>query len=115
MARAATTTDVFNAIAEPRRRQIIDALAAGVARPVGELVEELRLPQPAVSKHLGVLRQVGILSVTRRGRERLYRLEAKELKPVHTWVAAYERYWTHQLDRIKGAAERKAKESGRGE
>jgi DNA-binding transcriptional ArsR family regulator len=111
MPRAATTADVFNAIAEPRRRQLIDALVGGRERPVGDLVRDLGIPQPAVSKHLGVLRQVGIVAVARRGRERLYRLEAKELKPVHDWVKTYERFWTHQLDRIKEAAERKAKEA----
>ncbi len=110
MARAATTTDVFNAIAEPRRRQIIDVLVGGRAHAVGEVVETLRMPQPAVSKHLGVLRKVGIVSVSKHGQLRLYRLNAKELKPVHDWVKTYERYWGHQLDRIKARAERKMKE-----
>ena len=109
MARAATTSDVFNAIAEPRRRQIIDTLSDGRARPVGEIVAVLRLPQPAVSKHLAVLRAVGLLSVDKDGQHRLYRLNAKELKPVHDWVINFERYWTHQLDRIKERAERKAR------
>ena len=113
MARAATTSDVFNAIAEPRRRQIIDTLSDGRARPVGEIVAVLRLPQPAVSKHLAVLRAVGLLSVDKDGQHRLYRLNAKELKPVHDWVINFERYWTHQLDRIKERAEREA--AGRGE
>ncbi|HEY1212801.1 MAG TPA: metalloregulator ArsR/SmtB family transcription factor [Bryobacteraceae bacterium] len=107
MARAATTTDVFNAIAEPRRREIIDLLVDGNERAVGEMVESLRIPQPAVSKHLGVLRKVGIVSVTRRGQLRLYRLDPQELKPVHDWVKKYERFWTHHLDRIKARAERK--------
>jgi DNA-binding transcriptional ArsR family regulator len=107
MARAATTTDVFNAIAEPRRREIIDLLVDGNERAVGEMVEALRIPQPAVSKHLSVLRKVGIVSVTRRGQLRLYRLDAQELKPVHDWVKKYERFWTHHLDRIKVRAERK--------
>ncbi|MGH2373394.1 MAG: ArsR/SmtB family transcription factor [bacterium] len=110
MPRAATTTDVFNAIAEPRRREIIDALGGGRAHSVGELVKRFRVPQPAVSKHLGVLRKVGIVSVTRHGRRRLYRLNAEELKPVHDWVKTYERFWTHQLARIKERAERKATE-----
>src|SRR5262245_15141421 len=110
MPRAPTTSDVFNAIAEPRRRKIIDALAGNRPRAVGELVHVLRLPQPTVSKHLGVLREVGIVTVTRRGRSRLYRLDAKELKPVHDWVKTYERFWSHQLDRIKEAAERNARE-----
>lgn len=108
MARAATTTDVFNAIAEPRRRDIINALGHGRAHTVGQLVEALRVPQPAVSKHLGVLRKVGVVSVSRHGRHRLYRLNADELKPVHDWVKTYERFWTHQLARIKERAERKA-------
>jgi len=110
MPRAATTADVFNAIAEPKRREIIDALIDGRERAVGEMVEALRLPQPAVSKHLSVLRRVGIVSVTKQGQLRLYRLNAKELKPVHDWVKTYERFWTHQLDRIKERAERKMTE-----
>jgi DNA-binding transcriptional ArsR family regulator len=110
MPRAATTTDVFNAIAEPRRREIIDALVDGREHAVGEMVAVLQLAQPAVSKHLGVLRKVGIVSVTKRGQLRLYRLNAKELKPVHDWVRTYERFWTHHLDRIKERAERKMAE-----
>lgn len=111
MPRAATTTDVFNAIAEPRRREIISVLGGGGrAHAVGELVKTLRLSQPAVSKHLGVLRKVGIVSVSRHGRRRLYRLNAEELKPVHDWVKTYERFWSHQLARIKDRAERKAME-----
>jgi DNA-binding transcriptional ArsR family regulator len=112
MARAATTSDVFNAIAEPKRRQIIEALSDGRARAVGEIVAVLRLPQPAVSKHLAVLRAVGLLSVDKDGQHRLYRLNARELKPVHDWVINFERYWTHQLDRIKERAERKARGQG---
>ncbi len=108
MARAATTADVFNAIAEPRRRKIIDVLAGGRVSAVGELVDVLGLPQPTVSKHLGVLRKVGIVSVAKQGQQRLYQLNPQELKPVHDWVKAYERFWTHQLSRIKEAAERKA-------
>jgi len=110
MPRAATTADVFNAIAEPRRREIIDALVDGREHAVGEMVTALRLSQPAVSKHLGVLRKVGIVSVTKRGQLRLYRLNAKELKPVHDWVRTYERFWTHHLDRVKERAERKMAE-----
>jgi DNA-binding transcriptional ArsR family regulator len=110
MPRAATTTDAFNAIAEPRRREIIEALRGARAHAVGDLVTRLRIPQPAVSKHLGVLRRVGIVSVSRHGRRRMYRLNAEELKPVHDWVKIYERFWTHQLDRIKERAERKATE-----
>ena len=111
MARAATTSDVFNAIAEPRRRRIIDLLEAGKPRAVGELVETLGLPQPVVSKHLAVLREVGILSMRKSGQQRLYQLNAKQLKPVHDWVKNYERFWSHQLDRIKRRAEQKAKEA----
>jgi DNA-binding transcriptional ArsR family regulator len=108
MARAATTTDVFNAIAEPRRRQIIDLLGDHNGRPVGDLVELLGLPQPAVSKHLGVLRKVGLVSVARHGQQRLYRLNPQELKPVNDWVKPFERYWNNQIDRIKHRAQEKA-------
>ena len=107
MPRAATTTDVFNAIAEPRRREIIDVLFDGKARPVGDIIESLRLPQSAVSKHLSVLRKVGIVSVTKHGQLRLYRLEPVTLQPVADWVKKYEHFWTHQLNRIKERAERK--------
>lgn len=112
MPRAPTTADVFNAIAEPRRRQIIDTLAesGGRAQAVGELVRALKLSQPTVSKHLGVLRHVGVVSVTKQGQHRLYRLNAQELKPVHDWVKTYERFWEDQLLRIKERAERKAAE-----
>jgi len=110
MARAATTTDVFNAIAEPRRREIIGMLADGGEHAVGDVVLRLRMAQPAVSKHLGVLRKVGVVTVSKRGQMRYYRLNAKELKPVHDWVKVYERFWTHQLDRIKMRAEQKMAE-----
>jgi DNA-binding transcriptional ArsR family regulator len=110
MPRAATTADVFNAIAEPRRREIIDLLAAGRPRPVGEIVDRLQLSQPAVSKHLGVLRKVGVVKVTRQGKHRFYELNADELKRVHDWVKTFEQFWTRQLDRIQQRAERKAKE-----
>jgi DNA-binding transcriptional ArsR family regulator len=85
-------------------------LVDGRAHAVGEVVERLRMRQPAVSKHLGVLRKVGIVSVRKHGQLRLYRLNAKELKPVYDWVKTYERYWGHQLDRIKERAERKMTE-----
>ena len=110
MARAATTTDVFNAIAEPRRRQIIELLARRGALAVGALVGALGLPQPAVSKHLGVLRQVGVLSVDKSGRQRVYRLNPHELKSVYDWAKAFEHFWSHQLDRIKVRAEQRARE-----
>ena len=108
MARAATTTDVFNAIAEPRRREVIAVLADGKEYAVGEVVVQLRMSQPAVSKHLGVLRKVGVVSVIKRGQHRMYKLNAAELKPVHDWVKTFERSWTHQLGQIKERAERKA-------
>lgn len=107
MPRAATTTDVFNAIAEPRRREIIAVLVDGKEHAVGEVVSTLRLPQPTVSKHLGVLRKVGVVSVSKRGQLRMYRLNAKQLKPVHDWVKTYERFWTHQIDKVKQRAEQK--------
>jgi DNA-binding transcriptional ArsR family regulator len=110
MPRAATTSDVFNAIAEPRRRRIIDLLAGEGERDVGEMVRSLRLPQPTVSKHLGVLRSVRIVSVRQRGRRRLYRLNPTELKPVHDWVTNFQRFWTHHVSRIKQRAEQKARE-----
>lgn len=110
MPRAATTTDVYNAIAEPRRREIIDLLAEQSPRAVGDLVERLKLPQPAVSKHLGVLRKVGIVTVTKQGQQRLYELNPEKLKTVHDWVKAFEKFWTHQIDRIKQRAEQKAAE-----
>jgi DNA-binding transcriptional ArsR family regulator len=109
MPRAATTTDVFNAIAEPRRRQIIEILARRGALAVGALVVALQMPQPAVSKHLGVLRKVGIVSVTKQGQQRFYQLDAQQLKAVHDWIKKFEQHWSHQLDRIKQRAERTAK------
>ena len=110
MARAATTADVFNAIAEPRRRQVIAVLADGREYAVGDVVVRMRMSQPAVSKPLGVLRKVGVVSVIKRGQHRMYRLNAAKLKPVHDWVKTFERYWTHQLGQIKERAERKALE-----
>ena len=110
MARAATTTDVFNAIAEPRRREVIGVLADGREHAVGEVVGRLRMTQPAVSKHLGVLRKIGVVTVIKRGQHRMYRLNASQLKPVHDWVKTFEQYWMHQLGQIKERAERKALE-----
>src|SRR4051794_9771633 len=107
MARAATTTDAFNAVAEPRRRQILDLLARG-ERPVNDVVRSLGLAQPQVSKHLRVLRAVGLVRVRGLGRQRVYRLNAGGLKPIHDWVRTFERFWDHQLDRIKERAEREA-------
>jgi DNA-binding transcriptional ArsR family regulator len=99
MARAATTTDAFNAVAEPRRRAILDALAAG-ERPVNDLVGLLGLPQPQVSKHLRVLREVGAVDVRDEGRQRLYRLNGRALKPIHDWVSNYERLWSERFDQL---------------
>jgi DNA-binding transcriptional ArsR family regulator len=110
MARAATTTDVFNAIAEPRRRQIVEILARRGALAVGAIVVAVGMPQPAVSKHLGVLRKVGVVSVASEGQQRVYRLEAAALKPVYEWAKSFERHWDRQLDRIKRRAEKRAKE-----
>ena len=110
MARAATTSDVFNAIAEPRRREIVDLLSLGAERDVTELVLKLGLPQPAVSKHLGVLRKVGVVAVHKAGQRRLYRLNPRELKPVHDWIQNFEQFWTGHLASIKEVAEQKAKQ-----
>jgi DNA-binding transcriptional ArsR family regulator len=104
MARAATTTDVFNAVAEPRRRQIIDLLAGG-ERPVNELVDLLGLAQPQVSKHLRVLREVGAVDVREDGRQRLYRLNGYALKPIHDWVKNYEDSWSARFDLLDDVLE----------
>jgi len=104
MARAATTTDAFNAIAESRRRQILDVLAAG-ERDVTELGTALDLPQPLVSKHLRVLREVGLVEVREDGRHRRYRLNAASLKPVSDWLRGYERLWSARLDRLENVLE----------
>jgi DNA-binding transcriptional ArsR family regulator len=104
MARAATTSDPFNAVAEPRRRQILTYLA-GDEREVGEIVTAVGLDQPSISKHLGVLRRVGLVHVRRNGRHRLYRTNAEAIRPVHEWTETFERYWRHQLNRIKERAE----------
>ena len=110
MARAATTSDTFNAVAEPRRREILDYLAAG-ERPVGDLVVRLGLEQPSVSKHLKVLREVGLVRVRRNGRHMLYRTNAEAIRPLHEWTKTFERLWAHQLTRVKERAEEKARES----
>ena len=99
MARAPTTADVFNAVAEPRRRQILDALVGG-ERPVNDLVGVLGLGQPQVSKHLRVLREVGAVDVRHEGRQRLYRLNGHTLKPIHDWVSNYERTWSERFDEL---------------
>jgi DNA-binding transcriptional ArsR family regulator len=99
MARAATTADAFNAVAEPRRRQILDVLSGG-ERPVNDLVALLGLPQPLVSKHLRVLREVGLVESRDVGRQRIYRLDGHPLKPIHDWVKDYERSWSQRFDRL---------------
>ncbi len=105
MARAATTSDAFNAVAEPRRRQILLYLAHD-ERQVGEIVTAIGLDQPSVSKHLGVLRSVNLVRVRRNGRHRLYRTNAAAIRPLHDWTETFERYWQHQLNRVKERAER---------
>jgi len=104
MARAATTSDAFNAVAEPRRRQILGYLA-GHEREVGEIVLAIGLDQPSVSKHLGVLRRVNLVHVRRNGRHRLYQTNATAIQPLHEWTETFERYWQHQLHRVKERAE----------
>jgi DNA-binding transcriptional ArsR family regulator len=110
MTRKAHPTDVFSAIAEPRRREVITVLSDGQEYPVNEIVLRMKMAQPAVSKHLGALRKAGVVTMVKRGQHRMYRLNAEGLKPVHDWVKVFERYWTHQLDHIKQRAERKALE-----
>jgi len=99
MARAATTADAFNAVAEPRRRQILDVLAGG-ERPVNDLVMLIGLAQPQVSKHLRVLREVGLVEVRGEGRQRIYRLNSQPLKPIHDWVKEYERSWEERFEAL---------------
>src|SRR5688572_3787839 len=111
MARAATTTDAFNAVAEPRRRQILDLLADG-ERPVNDLVQLLGLAQPQVSKHLKVLREVGAVDVRDSGRQRLYRLNGHALKPIHDWVKTYERTWAERFDHLDVVLDELKKEEG---
>ena len=104
MARAATTADAFNAVAEPRRRQILDLLAGG-ERPVNDLVEQLDLAQPQVSKHLRVLREVGAVEVREDGRRRLYRLNGEALRPIHDWVKEYEQTWSQRFEQLDAVLE----------
>jgi DNA-binding transcriptional ArsR family regulator len=105
MARAATTSDAFNAVAEPRRREILHYLAAS-ERPVGDIVEALSIAQPSVSKHLRVLRDVGLVDVRRKGRQVFYRTNVDAIRPLHDWTRLFERYWRTQLTRIKERAEK---------
>ena len=109
MPRAATTSDAFNAIAEPRRRDILEFLAPG-ERPVNDVVAALSLAQPSVSKHLRVLLHVGLVDVRRDGRQLLYRTNAEALKPLHEWTGRFERYWRNQLLRVKERAEQQTKQ-----
>src|SRR5947199_9130423 len=104
MARAATTSDAFNAVAEPRRREILNYLALQ-ERPVGEIVDSLGMEQPSVSKHLRVLREVGLVNVRRDGRRMFYRTNAEAIRPLHEWTETFERFWRHQLRRVKERAE----------
>lgn len=106
MPRAATTSDAFNAVAEPRRRDILNYLALQ-ERPVGDIVAALGLEQPSVSKHLGVLRDVGLVRARRDGRRVLYRTNAEAIRPLHEWASRFERFWRHQLNRVKERAEGK--------
>jgi DNA-binding transcriptional ArsR family regulator len=111
VARAATTADAFNAVAEPRRRQILDVLAGG-ERPVNDLVALLGLAQPQVSKHLRVLREVGVVDVREDGRQRLYRVNGQALKPIHDWVQGYERLWSERFDQLDVVLEELKDEEG---
>lgn len=107
MARAATTSDAFNAVAEPRRREILNFLALQ-ERPVGEIVDALAMEQPSVSKHLRVLKDVGLVDARREGRQMFYRTNAAAIRPLHEWTGTFERYWQHQLLRVKERAEAKS-------
>jgi DNA-binding transcriptional ArsR family regulator len=107
--RAPTTSDAFNAVAEPKRREILSYLAPR-ERSVGEVVKSLRLEQPSVSKHLRVLKEVGLVHVRRQGRQMLYRTKVEGIRPLHEWTSTFERYWAQQLNRIKERAEKKDKE-----
>jgi DNA-binding transcriptional ArsR family regulator len=112
--RAATTSDAFNAVAEPRRREILNYLALQ-ERPVGEIVAALGLEQPSVSKHLRVLRDVGLVRVRREGRNMLYSLDAEAIRPLYEWTRTFERFWRHQLQRVKERAEKKQAEKEQAE
>jgi DNA-binding transcriptional ArsR family regulator len=108
MARAATTSDAFNAVAEPCRREILNYLAVQ-ERPVGDIVASLGMEQPSISKHLRVLRDVGLVHVRRDGRQKFYRTNAEAIRPLHEWTSKFEKYWQHQLKRVKERAEEKPK------
>ena len=114
MARIPTTHDPFNAVAEPKRRQLIEALGAA-ERSVNELVEQLGWPQPMVSKHLAVLKKVGLVHERREGRQRLYRVNMEKLKPIHDWVTPFERYWSERYERLDDVLQdMQKKEKGNG-
>jgi DNA-binding transcriptional ArsR family regulator len=110
MPRAATTSDAFNAVAEPHRRRILSFLAMQ-ERPVAQIVNGLGLPQPAVSKHLRVLKDVGLVHMRSDGRQKFYRTNAEAIRPLHEWAATFERYWQHQLLRVKERAEAQVRQS----
>jgi DNA-binding transcriptional ArsR family regulator len=110
MPRSATTADCFGAVAEPRRRQILDLLVRG-ERPVNDVVASLGMAQPQASKHLGVLKKLGLVSMRRVGRQRIYRLNGERLKPIHDWIKSFEQFWKHQLDRVRARAEAKVKQA----
>lgn len=112
MPRAATTSDAFNAVAEPRRREILTYLVMK-ERSVGDIVQALRMEQPSVSKHLRVLKEVGLVHVRRNGRQIFYRTNAEAIRPLHEWTSTFERYWSRQLNRIKDRAERMEKNNER--
>ena len=107
MARAATTSDTFNAVAEPRRRDILNYIAMQ-ERSVSEIVDALEMEQPSVSKHLKVLKEVGLVDVRREGRQMLYRVNGSAIRPLWEWTSTFERMWRHQLTKIKENAERKS-------
>ena len=108
--RASTTSDAFNAVAEPRRREIL-VLLASREWPVGDIVVALRLGQPSVSKHLRVLRQTGLVCTRRKGRQILYRTDPQAIRPLYEWTKTFERFWRHQLERVKERAEAQEQKS----
>jgi DNA-binding transcriptional ArsR family regulator len=112
MARATTTSDAFNAVAEPRRREILIYLAAS-ERPVDDIVSAIGLAQTSVSKHLKVLRDVGLVRMRCQGRQKLYQTNAEAIRPLHEWAATFERYWQHQLNRVKERAEEMGRQNTR--
>lgn len=112
MARATTTSDAFNAVAEPRRREILIYLVAS-ERPVDDIVSAIGLAQPSVSKHLKVLRDVGLVRMRCQGRQKLYQTNAEAIRPLHEWAATFERYWQHQLNRVKERAEEMGRQNTR--